>query len=135
MVERSGRTFTEITHVFRGAKCPAGVKCGDPFGVRQLVAIFTEDALRRFESRVVDMVAHDERWLSNTLGVSPPGATGDQKARTKYFFPKYTYGERKTLKRGDSVAAPHAPRESVLALPRVVRKSARNHDFLGAFGD
>ena len=83
----------------------------------------------------LDMVAHDERWLSNTLDVSPPGATGDQKARTKYFFPKYTYGERKTLKRGDSVAAPHAPRESVLALPRVVRKSARNHDFLGAFGD
>ena len=42
----------------------------------------------------------------------PPGATGDQKARTKYFFPKYTYGAGQTPKCGDCDAAPLPPGET-----------------------
>ena len=110
-VERSGRNFTEITYVFT-EQCPPGYKCGDEFGVRQYVGIFTEDELRSFEEHVGQMIAHDERWLENTLDVSPPGATGDRKARTKYFFPKYTYGAGHTPKRGDCEAVPLPPGEA-----------------------
>ena len=60
-VRRGGRTFTEIAHVFKEGKCPAGFKCGDEFGVRQFLGVFTEDELRGFEARVDDMIAHDER--------------------------------------------------------------------------
>ena len=45
----------------------------------------------------------------STLDVSPRRATGDQKARTKYFFPKYTYGDKQTPKRGDCDAEPLPP--------------------------
>ena len=35
LIERGGRKFTEITHVFKEGHCPAGYKCGDEFGVKQ----------------------------------------------------------------------------------------------------
>ena len=71
LIERGGRQFTEITHVFREGKCPAGFNPGDEFGVKQYVNIFTEEELRSFENRVDDMIADDEPWLANTLDVSP----------------------------------------------------------------
>ena len=37
LIERGGRRFTEITHVFREGKCPAGFNPGDEFGVKQYV--------------------------------------------------------------------------------------------------
>ena len=63
------------------------------------------------------MIADDEPWLANTLDVSPPDAIGDEKwkrKRTKYFFPKYTYGKdengkNQTPKRGDCTAEPLPP--------------------------
>ena len=112
LIERGGRQFTEITHVFREGKCPAGFEPGDEFGVKQYVNIFTEQELRSFEDHVDDMIADDEPWLANTLDVSPPDATGDKKqkrTRTKYFFPKYTYGKDQTPKRGDCDAEPLPP--------------------------
>ena len=108
-VRRGGRTFTEIAHVFKEGKCPAGFKCGDEFGVRQFLGVFTEDELRGFEARVDDMIAHDERWLPDTLDISPPGASVNKRTRTKYFFPKYTYGPGQTPKRGDCEALPLPP--------------------------
>lgn len=109
IIERSGRQIAEITHIFREGKCPAGFKCGDEFGVRQLVGVFTEDELSSFEKQVDEMVAHDERWQANTLDISPPGATGDKKKRTKLFFPQYTYGPKQTPKRGDCAEVPLPP--------------------------
>ena len=112
LIERGGRQFTEIMHVFREGKCPAGFNPGDEFGVKQYVNIFTEEELRSFENRVDDMIADDEPWLANTLDVSPPDAIGDKKqkrTRTKYFFPKYTYGDNQTPKRGDCTAEPLPP--------------------------
>ena len=109
VVERSGRKFTEITHVFQEGICPAGFKCGDEFGVQQFVGIFTEEELRAFEAHADDMIAHDERWLENTLDVSPPGAPANKRTRSKYFFPKYTYGDGQTPKRGDCDEQPLPP--------------------------
>ena len=117
LIERGGRQFTEITHVFREGRCPAGFNPGDEFGVKQYVNIFTEEELRSFENRVDEMIADDEPWLANTLDVSPPDAIGDEKwkrTRTKYFFPKYTYGKdengkNQTPKRGDCTAEPLPP--------------------------
>ncbi len=73
-VQRGGRKFTEITHVF-GESCLAGVVRGDEFGVREYIGFFAEDGLRGFEGNIDDMVDHDERWLANTLDVSLLGAT------------------------------------------------------------
>ncbi len=73
-VERGGRKFTEITHVF-GEICPAAFVCSDEFGVRQYIGFFAEDGLSGFEGNIDDMVDHDERWLANTLDVSLLGAT------------------------------------------------------------
>ena len=107
-VQRKGRTFTEISHVFREGRCPPGCKAGDQFGVRQFVGVFTEEELRGFEEQVDDMIAHDERWLPDTLDISPHGASVTKRTRTKYFF-KYTYGDKQTPKRGDCEAIPLSP--------------------------
>ena len=53
------------------------------------------------------MIADDEPWLANTLDVSPPDAIGDEKwkrTRTKYFFPKYTYGKDENGKKSNAEA-------------------------------
>ena len=87
VVERSGRKFTEITHVFT-EQCPPGYKCGDEFGVRQYVGIFTEDELRSFEQHVDDMIADDESWLAYTLDVSPPDAIGAMLPSLRRAYPQ-----------------------------------------------
>ena len=55
------------------------------------------------------MIAHDERSLPDTLDISPPGAPANKRARSKYFFPKYTYGPGQTPKRGDCDEQPLPP--------------------------
>ena len=76
------RKYTETTYVF---------KDGSEFGIKQYLDVFSEDELQSFEKHVDGMLADDEPWLANTIDISPPGATGNKKSRTKYFFPKYTY--------------------------------------------
>ena len=87
-VQRKDRTFTQITHVFREGRCPAGFNPGDEFGAKQYVNIFTEEELRSFENRVDDMIADDEPWLANTLDVSPPDAIGAMLPSLRRAYPQ-----------------------------------------------
>ena len=80
--------------------------------MKQFTGIFTEDELRSFEGSIDEMLEHDERWLENTLDVSPKWASGDKKRnrlRTKHFFPQYTYGGGHTPQRGDCGPTPLWP--------------------------
>ena len=112
--EINGRSVTETTFYFREGMCPDGCNPGDPFGVRQLDGIFTEDELRAAEKNVDEMLDDDAQWGENTLDVSPPDAIGEKKykrQRTKHFLPKYTYGGGMTPRRGDCgpvILPPHA---------------------------
>ena len=114
VIEINGRSITETTYHFTVEGCPDGCTPGDSFGVTQLDGIFTEDELRAAEKNVDEMLDDDDQWEENTLDVSPPDAIGDKKhkrTRVKHFHPKYTYGAKKTPRRGDCgpvVMPPHA---------------------------
>ena len=110
LIERGGRQFTEITHVFREGKCPAGFNPGDEFGVKQYVNIFTEEELRSFENRVDDMIADDEPWLANTLDVNPPDAIGAMLPSLRRAYP-----QRPQLRRPLLIVRVRAMCSSILA--------------------